>query len=256
MLIATLLLAGTLLRNRLRGCSWQRADDYVQGWMGLPKVFGLTYVLSMLTVFTIYANPFVHTLAASTWPDSGELSQSLGVSAFLIQPALLMGIVLFGLRRWMLPFGMLTLVLLLNTALLSLLHDQVCYASERRNQYASLSAFTPPVQTAPPIGQDGGDLPPEYRDALSPLATRQLSLSCRSRGSARPSSRRLRAGACRVPVEPAARGSSARSRVLRVGRRERAALPSHAPCAREMLRNSHRLLCATLMGDAMKTHPS
>jgi hypothetical protein len=92
------------------------------------------------------------------------------VSAFLIQPALLMGIVLFGLRRWMLPFGMLTLVLLLNTALLSLLHDQVCHASERRNQYASLSAFTPPVQTAPPMGQDGGDLPPEYRDALSPLA--------------------------------------------------------------------------------------
>ena len=35
-----------------------------------------------------------------------------------------MGIVLFGLRRWMLPFGMLTLVLLINTALLSLLHDQ------------------------------------------------------------------------------------------------------------------------------------
>ena len=81
-----------------------------------------------------------------------------------------MGIVLFGFRRWLLPFGMLTLVLLLNTALLSLLHDQVCHASERRNQYASLSAFTPPVQTAPPMGQDGGDLPPEYRDALSPLA--------------------------------------------------------------------------------------
>ena len=74
MLIATLLLAGTLLRNRLRGYSWQRADDYVQGWMRLPKVFGLTYVLSVLTVFTIYANPFVHTLAASTWPDSSEFS--------------------------------------------------------------------------------------------------------------------------------------------------------------------------------------
>ena len=132
MLIATLFLAGTLLRNRLRGYSWQRADDYVPGWMGLPKVFGLTYVLSVLTVFTIYANPFVDTLAASTWPDSGEFSQSLGVSAFLIQLALLMGIVLFGLRCWMLPFGMLTLVLLINTALLSLLHDQVCHASERR----------------------------------------------------------------------------------------------------------------------------
>ena len=104
MLIATLFLAGTLLRNRLRGYSRKRADDYVQGWMGLPKVFGLTYVLSVLTVFTIYANSFVHTLATSTWPDSGEFSQSLGVSAFLIQPALLVGIVLFRLRRWMLPF--------------------------------------------------------------------------------------------------------------------------------------------------------
>ncbi len=190
MLIVALFLAGTLLRNRLRGYSWQRAlpvgyglsllgvlvfsvggvgdmiwhmlfgvendleallspthlvlalgwvlivggplraawqradDDDVQGWMGLPKVFGLTYVLSVLTFFTIYANPFVHTLAASTWPGSGEVSQSLGVSAFLIQPALLMGIVLFGLRRWRLPFGTLTLMLLINTALLSLLHDQ------------------------------------------------------------------------------------------------------------------------------------
>lgn len=104
--------------------SWQRADDDAQGWMGFPKVFALTYVLSVLTFFTIYANPFVHTLPARTWPDSGEVSQSLGVTAFLIQPALLMGIVLFGLRRWTLPFGTLTVMLLINTALLSLLHDQ------------------------------------------------------------------------------------------------------------------------------------
>jgi len=104
--------------------AWQRADGDMQGWREFPKVFALTYVLSVLTFFTIYANPFVHTLAASTWPYSGEVSQSLGVSAFLIQPALLMGIVLFGLRRWTLPFGTLTLMLLINTALLSLLHDQ------------------------------------------------------------------------------------------------------------------------------------
>jgi len=91
--------------------------------MGLPKVFGLTYARSVLTLFTIYANPFAYTLAASTWPGSSEVSQSLGVSAFLIQPAPLMGIVLFGLRRWTLPFVM-TLMLLINTALLSLLPDQ------------------------------------------------------------------------------------------------------------------------------------
>jgi hypothetical protein len=91
--------------------------------LGLPKVFGLTYALSVLTLFIIYANPFAYTLAVSTWPGSSEVSQSLGVSAFLSQPALLMGIVLFGLRRWTLPFVM-TLMLLINTALLSLLHDQ------------------------------------------------------------------------------------------------------------------------------------
>ena len=123
MLIATLFLAGTLLRKRLRGYSWQRADDYMQGCMGLPKVFGRTYARSVLTLFTIYANPFAHTLAVSTCPGSSEVSQSLGVSAFLSQPALLMGIVLFGLRRWTLPFVM-TLMLLINTALLNLLHDQ------------------------------------------------------------------------------------------------------------------------------------
>ena len=103
--------------------AWQRADDAPSGLAAFRTVFALTFILSTFTFFTVYANPFTHVLSAGTQPEEGEFVKALGVTAFLIQPALLMGVVLLALRRWMLPFGSLTLLLTLNTALLSVMHD-------------------------------------------------------------------------------------------------------------------------------------
>ena len=105
--------------------AWQRADDApAAGWMAqLPKLFALTFILSVFTFFTVYANPFAHVLAAAAQPDQSEFTQALGVTGFLLQPALLMGLLLLALRRWVLRFGSLTLVITVNTALLSVMHD-------------------------------------------------------------------------------------------------------------------------------------
>ena len=50
--------------------------------------------------------------------------QALGVAGIIVQVALLMGIVLLGLRGGTLPVGSLTLILGLNALLLSVLHDE------------------------------------------------------------------------------------------------------------------------------------
>ena len=107
--------------------AWQRPDEtpIVAGWVArLPKLLALTFILPLFTFFTVYAHPFVHMLAAAgEHAQRGEFAQSLGVVAFLLQPALMMGVILLALRRWTLPFGGITLMLTLNTALLSVLHD-------------------------------------------------------------------------------------------------------------------------------------
>lgn len=106
--------------------AWQRQDaPAIRGWIvELPKCFALAFLLSTFTFFTVYANPFVHIYAVATMQvGQRELIQSLGVTGFLLQPALLMGVVLLALRRWALPFGSLMLIITLNTALLSVMHD-------------------------------------------------------------------------------------------------------------------------------------
>ncbi|KPV54413.1 hypothetical protein SE17_03905 [Kouleothrix aurantiaca] len=107
--------------------AWQHTDQAptTRAAAHYPKVFALTFILSVFTFFTVYANPFAHVLAVGGQPEvQGEFGKALGVAGFLLQPALLMGLLLLALRRWTLPFGSLTLVIALNTALLSVMHDQ------------------------------------------------------------------------------------------------------------------------------------
>ena len=106
--------------------AWQRTNEApTTGWAAqFPKLFALTFILSVFTFFTVYVNPFAHVLAAGGRPEvQNEFGKALGVAGFLLQPALLMGLLLLALRRWTLPFGSLTLVITLNTALLSVMHD-------------------------------------------------------------------------------------------------------------------------------------
>jgi hypothetical protein len=116
--VGWVLIAGGPLR-----AAWQRAGDPPSGRAAFPEIFALTFILSSFTFFTVYANPFTHVLSAGSQPEQGEFVKALGVTAFLIQPALLMGVILLALQRWILPFGSMTLLLTLNTALLSVMHD-------------------------------------------------------------------------------------------------------------------------------------
>ncbi|MBF6589493.1 MAG: PD40 domain-containing protein, partial [Ktedonobacterales bacterium] len=55
---------------------------------------------------------------------SAFLDQALGIASILLQTAILMGILLFLIRRFVLPLGALTLVLTVNAVLLSFQHDR------------------------------------------------------------------------------------------------------------------------------------
>lgn len=103
-----------------------------------------TLLLSMFTFFTSESHPFVHpwawskfepravdarALALPALPAGGvgsrELTQTLGVSSFLIQSGLFMGIALLLIRRWggSLPFGWVTFMVALNAAGVSIFHS-------------------------------------------------------------------------------------------------------------------------------------
>jgi Tol biopolymer transport system component len=54
-------------------------------------------------------------------------SQSLGIISILFQAALLMGLVLFLLRRWLLPFGSMTIIFTLSSVAISFINDQYVF---------------------------------------------------------------------------------------------------------------------------------
>ena len=99
-----------------------------QSWISrMPMVGSLTLLLSLFTFFTEYASPY-----GTTWvtqaPAAGNdgaafLYQSVGLAGFLVQPAVLMGLVLFVLRSRPLPPGSLTLLLTVNVTLMAIIHD-------------------------------------------------------------------------------------------------------------------------------------
>ena len=60
-------------------------------------------------------------------PVNSFFSQSLGIISILFQAALLMGLVLFLLRRWLLPFGSLTMVFTLSSVAMSFMNDQYVF---------------------------------------------------------------------------------------------------------------------------------
>lgn len=65
--------------------------------------------------------------AAGQTTDTKSLSQPLGVASILIQSAILMGLILVLIRSWRLPFGLLTLLITINAALMSAQNDQYAF---------------------------------------------------------------------------------------------------------------------------------
>jgi hypothetical protein len=90
----------------------------------MPLAVSLTIFLSLLTFFTEYASPYGTMWVAQTGRSGSGAYLSAGFSGFLIQPALLMGLLLFVMRRQPLPAGALTVLLSVNVGLMAIMHDK------------------------------------------------------------------------------------------------------------------------------------
>jgi len=78
----------------------------------LPAVISLAFLLGAFTFFTLFAGPYSGIIGAGARPaDSVLVRALLGVYLF---SALIVGVALVALRRGLLPFGALTLILGLN----------------------------------------------------------------------------------------------------------------------------------------------
>jgi hypothetical protein len=115
---------GLMVTGPLRA-GLHRAAPASQPWLSrMPMVVSLTLFLSLITFFTGYASPYGTTWVTET-PRTGSYGHlSAGLAGFLVQPAVLMGLVLFVLRKQPLPLGSLTVLLSVNVALMTIIHDK------------------------------------------------------------------------------------------------------------------------------------
>lgn len=122
--LALALGGGLMLAGPLRA-GLHRQSEAGRGWLArMPLVVSLTLVLSLLTFFTEYVSPYGTMWVAETTRTGGHAYLAAGMAGFLVQPAVLMGLVLFVLRRQPLPFGSLTVLLSVNVALMTIIHDK------------------------------------------------------------------------------------------------------------------------------------
>ncbi|MEW6683877.1 MAG: hypothetical protein AB1451_13315 [Nitrospirota bacterium] len=91
----------------------------------VPMLVSLTLVWSVFTFFTQFAHPLVHLWSAGPPPSGPFMPQALGIASILLQAALMAGAVLLAVRRWDLPFGSLSLVIVLNAALVGGLENHL-----------------------------------------------------------------------------------------------------------------------------------
>jgi hypothetical protein len=123
----------TLIMGAPFRAGWHRLTDQndpAPGWLALlPQLLSLTFLWSLWSFLTQFAHPLVDPLAAAGYRPPGPrglmmLRASLGIAGFLLQTGLMLGLVLFTVRRWTLPLGSLALVFGLNATFMSFMHDQ------------------------------------------------------------------------------------------------------------------------------------
>ncbi len=118
-----LALGGMLIMSGPLRAGWRRATRE-QGWSMLwPVILSLGVILALFSFFTSFAHPVVETDLITNFPYT-EDKGSWGAASVLLQSAIMMGFVLFALRRWRLPLGALTLILTLNTTLICFFQDE------------------------------------------------------------------------------------------------------------------------------------
>jgi len=115
--------SGLLIMSGPLRASWRRTTAE-QGWsLLLPAMLILGAILGLFSFFTSFAHPVVETDLITNFPYT-EDKGSWGAASILLQSAIMMGMVLFAMRRWRLPLGALTLILTLNTTLISFFQDE------------------------------------------------------------------------------------------------------------------------------------
>jgi len=113
---AVLFLAGPLR------AAWSRANT--SGWRDLfPAILSLVMLFSFFTFFTQYSNLFANpgVLVGTAPTEDSYFINTTAVSYELIPSAIMVGVLLFALRRWRLPFGTATLMLTVNALLMLLM---------------------------------------------------------------------------------------------------------------------------------------
>jgi hypothetical protein len=120
--------------------AWSRPNaETPTGWRGLlPALMSMLVALSVFTFFTAYANLYTFGSYLTYDPFGFEFVYDVTGIAFVLFPAaLVVGSLLFLLRRWKLPFGTVTLLALGNIILMTGL-----YLPENQ-RYIIMFAVTP-----------------------------------------------------------------------------------------------------------------
>lgn len=108
--------------------AWRRPVDVSRRWIGFtPTILSLALLLAELSFFTAYAHPLSDTIVAMGHRPPGDVQginfQGLGISAILLQSAIMMGVILLAVRRWRLPIGGLTLIITVAYGLTVSIHE-------------------------------------------------------------------------------------------------------------------------------------
>ncbi len=129
---AHLLLAtsGFLIITGSLRAAWRRTKVAPTWGNLLPVVIALLMIASLLTFFTQFSNAFAQASGFVGRSSRGGVYDAAGVAAILFPGAIVMGVLIFALRRWRLPFGAVTLILTVNAAAMLLVqwHDSQSYA--------------------------------------------------------------------------------------------------------------------------------
>lgn len=119
-----LLLAGSgllIVTGPIRAL-WQRHGE--GNWRSLlPAILALTMTASVFTFFTAFAaaTSRMHILTGPR-PEAHNLYDAYGVLALVTHSNILLGVVLFSIRRWRLPFGVFTLIYTVNALMMTWMH--------------------------------------------------------------------------------------------------------------------------------------
>jgi hypothetical protein len=117
-----LALGGSLILTGPLRAALQRREEAP----GLPALIALALLLAVLAFFTGYAHPLFelpNLSQARLWAIQQATNEALMIAGILLQTGFMMGVVLFAVQRWKLPFGSLALIFGLSTLLAVSIHE-------------------------------------------------------------------------------------------------------------------------------------